>query len=192
MTRRRFSTCVSLIAGCLATAAVAEPELARSVSSDGLHGWRLRDSALELEVIQRLPDQTRAFFEARGFRAGEVEEIAGACIMQAILRNVSDDAVVEVDLTNWRRTAADSTGPLRLRDDWKPVWEGAGVSQPARIAFNWALFPTRQRFSPGDYNWGMMSFALAPGSVFDLHLEWREDTVEYENVMPGIRCAADD
>jgi hypothetical protein len=191
MNGRRLSTCI-LLAGGVVAAAVAEPQLGHSVSEKGLHGWRLGDGALELEVIQRLPDQTRAFFEARGFRTGEVEEIAVACVMQAILRNVSDDVMLEVDLARWRRTAEDDAGPLRLRDDWKTLWQSSGAPPAARIAFNWALFPTRQRFAPGDYNWGMMSFALAPGSVFDLRVVWREDTVEHEAVMPGIRCAADD
>ena len=194
MNGRGLSASPAVVAGCLAAAAaaVAGPDLVHSVSEKGLHGWRLRDSALELEVIQRLPDQTRAFFEARGFGADEVDRIAAACVMQAILRNVSDDVTLDVNLAEWHRTAAADTGPLRLREDWMNLWEEGGAAGPARIALYWALFPTRQRFAPGDYNWGKMSFALTPGTDFDLNLVWRENAVRHEAVIPGIRCAADD
>ena len=182
---------MTLVAGCVAAPAAGAPELTPSVSEAGLHGWRLRDSALELEVIQRLPDQTRAFFEARGFDADDVDRIAAACVMQAILRNVSDDVTLDVNLAEWRRTAAGDRVPPRLREDWMQLLAPESASGSARIALYWALFPTRQRFAPGDYNWGMMSFALPPGSVFDLSVVWRENTAIHEAVIPGVRCAAD-
>ena len=190
MTRMLSWACVPLLAACLGVA--ASPSVERSVSEAGLEGWRLRDGAFELEVIQRLPDQTRAFFEARGFGTDAVDRIARTCVMQAILRNPSDVATLDVNLEAWRRTAAGEEGRLRLREDWMRTWAEDGTGAPARIAMNWALFPTRQQFAPGDYNWGMMSFDLPPGAVFDLDVVWHEDGERRAASIDAVRCAADE
>jgi len=169
----------------------AAANIEHSVREDGLDGWRLRQGALEIEIIQRLPDQTRGFFLGRGFNAEQADRIGTACVMQTILRNVSTGQDIGVDLTQWRKSVAGETSPLKLKSDWEQEWETAGVSKAARIGFFWSLFPMRQDFKPGDYNWGMISVGPAPGTVFDLNLTWLESGEPQSATIPGIVCAED-
>lgn len=39
-------------------------------------------------LVQRPPDQTRAFLRARGFGAAQAERIAQSCVFQATFRDV--------------------------------------------------------------------------------------------------------
>lgn len=160
----------------------------------GLRSWRLAEGILELELIQRLPDQTRAFFLARDFSAEIADEIAGSCIFQTIIRNTGrrdDGARLAIDQTQWRVIRDDTAGGIRLKEPWLASWPPAAASQASRLAFRWALFPTRQEFLPGDYNWGMTAFGPPPGAVFDLEVVWRADSVVQSSRIKAIECAPD-
>jgi hypothetical protein len=49
--------------------------------------------------------------------------------------------------------------------------------------------PTCQHFEPGDYNWGMTSYGLPPGSRFDLKLKIELDGKPVEALIEGLQCA---
>jgi hypothetical protein len=166
----------------------------RTDPESGLASWRLVFEELSLELVQRLPDQTRAFFLARGFGAPEVERIATSCVFQSIIGNAAQGpggAEIKLDLSRWRVVSSGGEGGLRLREDWEAAWAGTEVSEAARIALQWSLFPTLQRFRPGDYNWGMISFGLPPGTRFELELRWRRDDEERSARLAGIECPRD-
>jgi len=156
----------------------------------GLAAWTWRDQGVSLQLRQLLPDQTRAFFLGRGFQAGEADRVGRACVFQTIFRN---DGLkpVEYDLTEWSVYHKVKHLPLQTREVWEQYWLEQNIGKGPRIAFRWALLPTRQRFEPGDYNWGMASFGLAPGERFDLSLSMSigDDPVGAE--IPGITCAPD-
>ncbi|MDH3407704.1 MAG: hypothetical protein OEM48_12395, partial [Gammaproteobacteria bacterium] len=61
----------------------------------------------------------------------------------------------------------------------------------ARLAFEWSLLPTRQRYRSGDYNWGMSVFSLKPGDEFDLDIVWHQDGKKRSVLLKGVRCAPD-
>lgn len=162
----------------------------------GLPYWTWEDPPVEIRLIQRLPDQTRGFFIARGFSRAAADRIAGSCVFQSIQRNRGRDVagpVMEVDLTRWRLTPSDgaepSPRPIALKEDWDKEWKAAGESEAARVAFRWSLFPTRQTFRGGDYNWGMISFGVPPGTRFDLTLAWTLDGEPQQAVLRGVVCA---
>ena len=108
----------------------------------GLSSWTWEHKGISIQLVQRLPDQTRAF----GERA------------------------VEYDLGDWSVRYRAEHLPLRTREIWDREWQAQGVDEEARIAFRWSLLPSVQRFESGDYNWGMTSFGLSPGERFDLSL----------------------
>ena len=53
------------------------------------------------------------------------------------------------------------------------------------------MFPTRQQFHPGDYNWGLTAFGIPPGSVFDLEVSWQEGGSHRSGKITGIVCTPD-
>jgi hypothetical protein len=174
---------------------VAAAEVVRSADgATGLAKWSFTAGDVEIELIQRLPDQTRGFFQARDFPAAVADEIARNCIFQTIIRNRSaSDAgrPVAIDLETWRIRHDKAEGGMKLKESWLASWPEATVGQAARLAFQWALFPTRQEFLPGDYNWGMTAYGLPAGSVFDLLVVWNSGGVADSGWIRGIECAPD-
>ncbi len=157
-------------------------------AATGLESWHWAEAGIQLTLVQRLPDQTRAFFEARGLDAAHADALARNCVFQTVIRNTGQRSF-RFDLGEWRVVGPGGRRPLRLRADWLAHWQDRGLSGPARIALRWALYPRRQRFAPGDYNWGMTAMGLPPGSRFDLHFVWYRGQSRLSGVLHGLRCA---
>lgn len=159
----------------------------------GLKGWKLTQQGIAVELIQRLPAQTRGFFEARGFPLTITDQLGADCFMQTIIQNTGEmpEGGLTIDLADWRVRHGDELRPLRLKADWLSQWTGAGVPQSAIVAFRWAMFPTEQTFEASDYNWGMTSLGVAPGEVVDLQLFWQIDNKTFAAWIREIECAPD-
>jgi hypothetical protein len=155
-----------------------------------LRSWAWREQGVSLELKQILPDQTRAFFLGRGFSAEAADRIGLACVFQTIFRNGGERAI-DYDLKDWSLLQRGERRPLRTREVWDAEWEAGGIGQGPRIAFRWALLPTVQHFEPGDYNWGMTSFGLAPGERFDLSMGVRMGGRPITATIEGVICAPD-
>ena len=143
-----------------------------------LHFWEWRNDYMSLRLVQRLPDQTRAYFAGRGFKKENVDAIASFCIFQTVYTNIStakEPHVIMHDIRDWRYHYKGLTYRLKPREAWKPVWQKKNVAQPQIVAFEWSLLPTKQVFQAGDYNWGMSVFALPAGASFDLDIAWQID-----------------
>ncbi len=185
---------VSLVAGMALTGA-ARAEAVWGVKGDtGLSFWHWRSEGVSVELVQRLPDQTRAFFLGRGFSAGAADAIALGCVFQTIFKNTApkgNPTTVEYHMDDWRVSTSSGSQSPKLKEVWDQDWEAMGVSQAARIAFRWSLLPTSQRFEAGDYNWGMTSFGLAPGSRFHLELVWYRDGRRESGRIEDVECARD-
>ena len=160
-----------------------------------LKNWKLTDGALSLELIQRPPDQTRAFFQARGFPKTIANDIGTQCVFQAIGKNTATKIQghsVSYDLHDWRLVVDGNDRGIKLKQKWDSEWTDNDISMAARVAFRWATFPTQQSFETGgDYNWGMITFGLPPGSVFDLQLVWEQDKRVKTQWIRQIECPAD-
>jgi hypothetical protein len=175
--------------------AAGAAEVTRGVDADtGLASWRLTAGDARFELIQRLPDQTRGFFEARHFPVEVADEIARNCIFQTIIRNAGatgSGGPIAVDLGEWRVAHGGREDAPRLKEPWLAAWPDAQVGRNAKLAFRWAMFPTRQEFLPGDYNWGMTAYGLPPGAEFDLRLVWHSGGRAESGWIRGIECAPD-
>jgi hypothetical protein len=159
----------------------------------GLETWQWHGDGASLTFNQLLPDQSRAYFQGRGFPPEHAEQVALACVFQTIIRNRADAVVpLEVDLSQWRVIPVQGNPrPPQLQSDWQAQWERRRIVQSARLAFRWSLFPTRQTFQPGDWNMGMVTFGLTPGEAFDLELTWHEGTEPRRWRLEDMRCAPD-
>jgi hypothetical protein len=156
----------------------------------GLRNWEWREAGVSVQLVQRLPDQTRAYFQGRGFSSVDADQIANACVFQTIFRNDGEQPL-SYDLDDWRTSSQAGYRPLLTRESWDERWRDSGASKAARIALHWSLLPTRQHFEPGDYNWGMTSFGLQHGEHFDLTLVLTLDGNPVTRTIPGIVCAHD-
>ena len=99
--------------------------------------------------------------------------------------------MLDYNLKEWVVHAGGKKGQMKTREDWQKEWTARRVPQAAQLAFEWSLIPTRQRYGPGDYNWGFSIFDLAPGTRFDLDLVWREDGARRSARINAIVCAPD-
>ncbi len=156
----------------------------------GLAAWEWRADGIQLQQIQRLPDQTRAFFQGRGFTTAEADQIAAHCVFQTIFHNHSAQPVT-LDLAQWRVNVDGATKPPKLTADWQQDWQARNTPEAARIAFQWALFPNQQTFAPGDWNMGMITYPAPPNSLLDVQFSWQVGETRHNGVLRGLRCAAD-
>jgi hypothetical protein len=163
------------------------------VAETGLRYWEWQGQGVLFRLTQRLPDQTRAFFMARGFGRDDADYVARQCVFQSMFKNIAPPGseAVEFDLDAWRLVTGDDTRELLTREYWDRLWQERGVPEAARIAFEWSLLPTRQRYQPGDFNWGMTSYGLEPGRRFDLEFSWSRDGIHYRERIDNVECPAD-
>lgn len=170
-------------------------DLTRSVNPDnGLEGWHFTRGDIDIELIQRLPDQTRALFMNHEFSREVIEQLALSCMFQTIIRNTGKSGsgqAVSVDLTRWRMRHDGRSGGILLKEPLLASWSDEDASPAAKLVVRWGMFPTQQDFMPGDYNWGLSAFGIPPGSVFDLEVKWQAGEKQHSGEIRGILCAPD-
>lgn len=184
-----------LVSGCLfwSTLAPAGPVTSGADPQSSLKYWEWKGNGVVFRLTQRLPDQTRAFFLARGFDKDSADLFATRCVFQSMFRNTGGrtGATVRIDLRQWQVKTKNQAGQLRVREDWNTVWINRQLPQSALIAFEWSLLPTQQEYAPDDYNWGMTSYGLPPGSRFDLVFTWYRNNEMFNGLISDIECAPD-
>lgn len=152
----------------------------------------IRASGVYLSLTPILPDQVRAFYLGRGFDADAAELLATtACVFQTVFRNEAVAGGIAFDLADWRARTDRGEQPLKLERQWQQDWARRGIPAGPRTAFRYALFPTEHRYEVGDWNMGMTTYLLPPGSRFDLKFVWREGDNRREAVLREVRCATD-
>ncbi|MEN8204477.1 MAG: hypothetical protein ABFS24_00570 [Pseudomonadota bacterium] len=170
-------------------------ELQRSVNEEnGLEKWHFIDSDIEIELVQRLPDQTRALFMNHAFSREVIEQLALSCMFQTIIRNTGKSGAgqtVSIDLTQWRMQHAGKTSGILQKEPLLASWSDEDADAAARLVVRWGMFPTQQEYLPGDYNWGLTAYGIPPGSTFDLAVTWREGEVQRSGEIRDIVCAPD-
>ena len=156
--------------------------------------WQYQDDGLSIRLIQRLPDQTRGFFIARGFSIEHAELIAQSCVFQTIFKNISDKnnpSAITYNLLDWVVTHNGVDRKMKTREKWATLWQQLNIASPAKLAFEWGLLPTAQDYQSGDYNWGMAIFDIPPASNFSLKLTWQQYGKQHSVTIPNMQCAAD-
>ena len=156
--------------------------------------WEIREKNMRLRLVQRLPDQTRAYLLSRGFTTTQANSIATSCVFQTIFENTAEPdsgKALSYDLKQWTVIHQQKKTKLKTREDWARQWEKQAVVPAARIAYHWSLFPTRQTYQAGDHNWGMAVFNLKPGAIFTLQLSWTQAGKNQARTIKGIQCSPD-
>ncbi len=169
------------------------PVMAQEAGLEGPGVFRWKGDGFRIETQALVHDQVRGFFTGRGFdEAGLSILVNEACLFRSSIGNAETDPNapgITIDQNDWRIFVGGEERKLRTRSDWPPVWDRLGVDVEQRVAFKWALFPAYQEFAPNDYNWGMITFGLAPGTQFDLEIVWRQDGEKRTKRFEGMECA---
>ncbi len=153
----------------------------------GLRTWQWSHEGISLRLVQRLPDQTRAYLQGRGFPPEAADKIATTCFFGTMFRN-DGTLPLDFDLNTWKVAQTGKETAMLVREHWKTYLEESAAPKAARIALHWSLMPTQQHFQPGDYNWGMMVFGLPPGESFDLHMQLTLGGKPIVTTIPGLQC----
>jgi hypothetical protein len=171
-------------AGADATVSSVDPE-------SGLATWQTETRGIQVRLTQISPDQARAFYQARGFSRTSAERYASECVFMTVVRNVGDTPL-DYTLAEWRyHGGGEPPRPIRGKDEWEAIWVAEGVSEPARLAFNWAQIPAEQHYAPGDWNQGMTSYRLPHGAHFDLDFVWHAGGRTLTGTLEDAQCAAE-
>jgi len=190
--RKRTASVLSFL---LLVPLLSDAEVLRSTNKEnGLEKWHFIDSDIEIELVQRLPDQTRALLMNHAFSKAVIEQLAQGCMFQTIIRNSGKSATgqaVSIDLTQWRMMHDGKTGSLLMKEPLLDSWTDEDADPAARLVIRWGMFPTRQDYLPGDYNWGLTAYGIPPGSMFDLVVIWREGETQRSGEIKDIVCAPD-
>ncbi|MEN8108891.1 MAG: hypothetical protein ABFS22_12920 [Pseudomonadota bacterium] len=194
MTRRLIGVAMFTLLGIVLVLPV-RAEVTHSVNPDnGLQGWHFSAGDIEIELIQRLPDQTRALFMKHEFSRDVIEQLALSCMFQTIIRNSNvsgSGQTVSIDLSRWRMHHAGKETGILLKEPLLDSWSDADASPAAKLVVRWGMFPTQQDYFPGDYNWGLTAYGITPGSGFDLEVNWMEGQVAHSGRITDIICAPD-
>ncbi len=192
---RRVISCCLFCLPLLQGIAHADTRLQTGIDPEAtLPYWQISNRGMSLRLVQRLPDQTRGYFLARGFAEKEADLIAKSCVFQTVFKNESNKnqpSPLEYNLHDWAVSVGGRQQGLKLREDWQREWQKRKIPKAAQVAFEWSLYPTRQVYKPGDYNWGMSIFNLAPGTKFDLKVVWRQYGKRHTAIIKDMQCAAD-
>ena len=169
---------------------LASTQQHRSDNATGAQTWETRAHGVTFSLTQILPDQARAFYVNRGFSLDMIEEFANACIYMTVLRNDTAPGPVHFIQQQWSVvTNGDSRPPLDI-ENWLEKLTKAGASKPALIAFRWAQFPPEQEYEPGgDWNQGMLTTGLPPGSRFDMIARWDMNGKDFQATLKDVQCA---
>ena len=155
----------------------------------GIETREITKAGVFLSLTQILPDQARAFYVNRGFPLEATEQYATSCVFMAVLRNDSAEGVVRFRLEDWSVAADGEERPLVSVYEWLDRLETHGLDKAALVAFRWAQFPPEQEYEPGgDWNQGMLSVGLSPGSRFDLVARWSVGDNLFEGVLRDVEC----
>lgn len=182
----------SLVLSAVPHAAPIEHGATRhSIAADtGISTWEVDTSGVHLRLTQITPEQARAFMLGRGMDRQSVEEFAHTCVYMTVVRNDSTQPI-EHDLTAWRYIPkGNQPQPMQTKHDWLSRWQPRNFSKPLKLAFDWSQFPVDQTFSPGDWNQGMTTFALPPGSHFDVVYRWHQNGKLHEGILQNAQCPA--
>ena len=159
-------------------------------SATGARTWGIRTHGVSFSLTQILPEQAQAFYVNRGFTLKQIESYTSSCVYMAVLRNDNAPGTIHFISNNWSVLIDGKLHPLVSVDNWVQLLTTKNTKKSALVAFRWAQFPPEQEYEPGgDWNQGMLSIGLPPGSQFDVIARWDIDGKAYEAKLQGVRCA---
>ena len=190
--RMNFKQLIHALAFCLLTfSGLADSSQQHSVDAlTGAQTWSNDGHGVQLSLTQILPDQLKAFYGNRGFTLEQIEAYTSTCVYMTVLRNDNADGTIHFIRENWSVIAGGRQHALVPVDEWVKRLTTVDTPKAALVAFRWAQFPVEQSYQPGgDWNQGMLSVALSPGTPFDLIAHWDIEGKPFQLSLKQVHCA---
>jgi hypothetical protein len=166
------------------------PQSTHINSETGSKTWEIDAHGVHFSLTQILPEQAQAFYVNRGFTLEQIASYTASCVYMTVVRNDSAPGTIHFITNNWSVLVNGKPHPLVSVDTWVQRFSAIHINKPALVAFRWAQFPPEQEYEPGgDWNQGMLSAGLAPGSQFDVIARWDIAGKAYETKLQGVQCA---
>jgi hypothetical protein len=149
---------------------------------------------LDVYLSARSPEQTNAFYSARGLPLIAVQEIAESCFLTVGLHNRRADTVW-LDLAVWRFTDASGRDITRISlPEWTARWKTLQVPLAAQATFSWTQLPETRDMQPDETVSGNVPVAPPQGEFtltarFPTGAAGRGKPIEIS--VPGLSCPRD-
>ncbi len=152
------------------------------------------NAMLSIRLSPRTPQQTAAFYEARGFPTNAVEVLKQSCFVTVRIHNRSN-TVVWLELDNWRFVA--ETGEIQRleRAYWSSRWRGLALPQRNRSTFQWTLLPESRDLQPDEPVGGNITLPTSdqPFAVEARFAVGRHKRGQTQRLrINDVRCAGED
>ncbi len=136
------------------------------------HAVASPQAAIDFSISPRTPEQTTAFYSARGFPAVAVQAIAEVCLLTVGIYNRGDE-VVWLEPARWE-IRTDKGQPVRriTRPEWDAHWETLAVPLAARATFGWTQLPESRDLQPGEPVGGNIA-VIPPTGPFNVTAHFR-------------------
>lgn len=177
---------IALTFNCLADS----PQKKYISSTTGVASWEINTQGVNFSLTQILPEQAKAFYVNRGFTLEQTESFASSCVYMTIMRNDNAAGTIHFSQNNWSVIADNKRHTMVTVDAWLQKLKDRKVNKKALLAFRWAQFPPEQEYEVGgDWNQGMLSIGLPPGSIFDLIIRWDIKGENHQTTLREVQCA---
>jgi hypothetical protein len=152
---------------------------------------RITREGVDFFISVRTPQQTRAFYAARGLPPVAVQEIATACFLTVGLHNRRVDTLW-LDLSAWRLTDAGGHAVTRIsRPQWMARWNALQVPLAAQSTFGWTQLPETRDMQPDETVGGNVPI-VPPAGKFTLSARLRTGVAGtgpmVEINVPDLQC----
>jgi hypothetical protein len=156
-----------------------------------MHADALKAAGIEFHISARTPEQTRAFYSARGLPEDAVHAIAQVCLLTVGMRNNRSD-VVWLELAEWRFIDDEGRPVQRIqRIEWDAVWEQMAVPNAGRATFGWTQLPESRDLQPGEPVGGNLA-VVPPQGNFTLQASFKTGVSKNGPVIrfnvPKLNC----
>lgn len=155
---------------------------------------RITREGLDFYLSARTPEQTNAFYSARGLPLIAVQAIAQSCFLTVGLHNRSANTVW-LNLAAWR--FADGAGREIKRislPEWTARWQALHVPLAAQATFSWTQLPETRDMQPDEDVGGNVPLVPPPGEFtliahFPTGVEGTGKPIVI--TVPGLSCPRD-
>ncbi len=155
---------------------------------------RITREGLDFYLSARTPEQTNAFYSARGLPINAVQEIAKSCFLTVGLHNRRTD-IVWLDLATWRFADANGREVTRVSlPQWTARWKAMQIPLAAQATFGWTQLPETRDMQPDENVGGNVPVVPPPGE-FTLTARFPTGATgtgkPIEISVPGLSCPRD-